>query len=69
MELLHFRTPLLLLMTHHEETWLNGNHSPNTNPNEGGAGTKVQERRKNNVEFSGVFVFGLGTSEGSNTFL
>ena len=29
--LLHFRTPLLLLMIHHEETRLNANRNPNSN--------------------------------------
>ena len=30
--LLHFHTPLLLLMTHHEKTQVNANCSPNPNP-------------------------------------
>ena len=61
--LLHFRTPLLLLMIHHEETRLNANRNPNPNPQ---GVTKVQQRRKNNVEFQEVSVFGRGISEGGS---
>ena len=61
--LLDFRTPLLLLMIHHEETRLNANRNPNPNPQ---GGTKVQQRRKSNVEFQEVLVFGRGISEGGS---
>ena len=50
-------------MIHHEETRLNANRNPNPNPQ---GVTKVQQRRKNNVEFQEVLVFGRGISEGGS---
>ena len=40
--LLHLRTLLLLLMTHHEKTRLNVNRNRNPHPIGGGGDTKVQ---------------------------